>query len=300
MSKMKIDLFEKIILFLVIIIGIALISYSAIVIRNAHNLRIERNEIDSLYIKKYLSLQNNLLISEPNYQYDSIITKIIANQIDIIKEQDTLVNDLRQETNSNIDKINALLSFWVGIIALLGVFIPIALQFKLRADSNERMNVIEKRFHKIKKDIHKWSILQNKEIKYHSHIYTLNSICINAEHKISLELGNYESISQGIWDNAIENFKEIVTVIFSQEENNKNRYILIDSLIHTAVALDKINRSASRSQTRHRSITNAQDSVSRIITIIHSKNYPSWVSLHTTMQSLLQQLSIIDFYSLEK
>ena len=61
-------------------------------------------------------------------KYDSII---ITNQQQIIKRQEELVNDIRQETNNNIDKISAWLAFWIAVVALLGVFVPFTFQLSV-------------------------------------------------------------------------------------------------------------------------------------------------------------------------
>lgn len=59
-------------------------------------------------------------------------------QKEIIRRQDILTDDLRQETNNVINKVNGWLAFWMGIMAILGVFVPIALQFKLYRETRDR------------------------------------------------------------------------------------------------------------------------------------------------------------------
>lgn len=71
----------------------------------------------------------------------------IINQSNLIKRQDELINDIRQETNNNLDKMSTWLSFWIAIMALLGTLLPIALSFidhyrdeKLRDELSKRIN----------------------------------------------------------------------------------------------------------------------------------------------------------------
>lgn len=63
--------------------------------------------------------------------------RILKSQELVLDRQDVLVDDVRQETNNLINKMNGWLGFWIGIVALVGVFVPVALQFKLYRESKE-------------------------------------------------------------------------------------------------------------------------------------------------------------------
>lgn len=64
--------------------------------------------------------------------------RILKSQELVLNRQDVLVDDVRQETNNIINKMNGWLGFWIGIVALVGVFVPVALQFKLYRESKEK------------------------------------------------------------------------------------------------------------------------------------------------------------------
>lgn len=64
--------------------------------------------------------------------------RILKSQELVLDRQDVLVDDVRQETNNLINKMNGWLGFWIGIVALVGVFVPVALQFKLYRESKEK------------------------------------------------------------------------------------------------------------------------------------------------------------------
>lgn len=71
---------------------------------------------------------------------DSISMKletIRCNQLHLLEQQDRLIDDFRQEMNNNINKINTWLAYAIGIMGLVGVFIPIVIQFKIRSDEKE-------------------------------------------------------------------------------------------------------------------------------------------------------------------
>lgn len=69
-----------------------------------------------------------------------ILRLIIDNQKAISGDRDNILADARQNTNDAIEKITAELNFWVAIIAVLGVLIPIALTFKGEKNGKETID----------------------------------------------------------------------------------------------------------------------------------------------------------------
>ena len=67
----------------------------------------------------------------------SEVLKIRESQKLLFKHQEQLTDDIRQETNNIINKMNGWLGFWMGVMAILGVFVPIALQFKLYRENRD-------------------------------------------------------------------------------------------------------------------------------------------------------------------
>lgn len=68
----------------------------------------------------------------------SEVLKVREAQKQLLIRQNQLVDDIRQETNNIINKTNGWLGFWMGVMAILGVFVPIALQFKLYRESRDQ------------------------------------------------------------------------------------------------------------------------------------------------------------------
>lgn len=77
----------------------------------------------------------------------SEVLKIRESQKLLLMRQDQLTDDIRQETNNIINKMNGWLGFWMGVMAILGVFVPIALQFKLYRDNRDIEEKLTKRCH---------------------------------------------------------------------------------------------------------------------------------------------------------
>lgn len=85
------------------------------------------------------------------YNIDSLLTQedlqtILMMQQTILSRQNLLVDDIRQETNNTINKMNGWLALWLGVMAIIGVFVPIALQFKLTEDSRKEIENIKNKF----------------------------------------------------------------------------------------------------------------------------------------------------------
>lgn len=57
-------------------------------------------------------------------------------------QQERMVNDIRQETSSNLDKLNCWYAFWVAILTLLCGIVPILTQYKIYHDSKSRMDAV--------------------------------------------------------------------------------------------------------------------------------------------------------------
>lgn len=68
-----------------------------------------------------------ILTPAQSAKLDSVLDSIIARQSEIIERQESVIDDIRQETNNNLVKLDSWLSFWVAIMVVLGTILPIAL-----------------------------------------------------------------------------------------------------------------------------------------------------------------------------
>lgn len=96
---------------------------------------------------------------------DSATIAIIDSSIQVLKIHNNYcdnkmlqgLNDLRQETNNVIEKQNAWLSFWLGILALVGALFPVVVQLKVQHDQKQRFELeiknLENSIEDDKKDI---------------------------------------------------------------------------------------------------------------------------------------------------
>lgn len=90
-----------------------------------------------------------LSVSELKRLMDSINSGILDNQAQIIKRQDDLISDVRQETNNNLDKHSAWLAFWITILGFIGVVSPIAYQMMQSKTLEHKLDDTRRNFEKI-------------------------------------------------------------------------------------------------------------------------------------------------------
>lgn len=77
---------------------------------------------------------------------DSLCALVNANQAQILQRQADLVNDIRQETNNNLDKMAAWLSFWIAIIAIVGAVLPFAFQYFVMKREEAKFREMKREF----------------------------------------------------------------------------------------------------------------------------------------------------------
>lgn len=114
---------------------------------------VDMDHIDSIFVtpipsgnvnEDSLSLHSK---GTPAYKFiftQNDIESLKQTQKTLIARQDKMADDLRQETNNMINKVNGWLSFWMGVMAVLGVFVPIALQFKLYREARDSDQILRK------------------------------------------------------------------------------------------------------------------------------------------------------------
>lgn len=79
------------------------------------------------------------------WKIDSICQLNERLHSEVLRNQDRLINDIRQETNNNIDKVSAWLALWIGIISVVMVFLPIVVQYITYKKDESRLNDIERK-----------------------------------------------------------------------------------------------------------------------------------------------------------
>lgn len=94
----------------------------------------------------HISLTNKKDSIELNVIVQRLIknNEIVYNNYKYLNEkQESLVQDIRQETNNNINKLNMWLSFWIGMLAVFGVLSPIVAEYRYKTSNKDEMNKLK-------------------------------------------------------------------------------------------------------------------------------------------------------------
>lgn len=227
----------------------------------------KENKIDSLTTKKEV---DKYLIPL------SDILKVRESQKLLIMRQDQLIDDVRQETNNIINKMNGWLGFWMGVMAILGVFVPIALQLKLYRENRDTEERLRKECKEELTHLRKESTLYEKkcEITQRTSQAGIKAELLNMEIEIDQRFkriqNNYQRDMQIIrftatircFHNIIEspeirtnelrdqllvkNWKDIVTYLkkfieyYNQTTDNGNSYLMSVIIVQVASVLTSL------------------------------------------------------------
>lgn len=230
------------------------------------------------------------------------IDKVMDAHKALMARQDMLADDLRQETNNNINKVNGWLAFWMGVMAILGVFVPIALQFKLYRESRDREDLYQRRFKDTKTDVEKCirqinTDFQSEIVRIESYLYkrmekrvndeiaifepiklyfkvrTFNLLCKSSELK---DVSSRGRILDESWREITDKFADLIDY-FSSYKNNRDGSAHIDrefvytftvALVYVASALTTIKKLSNWRRTRR--VNMAVDRVKGLIRIMYN------------------------------
>lgn len=277
----KLGWMDRILLIILCIVAVSLMFFSIGYAIYPYKQDIDhRKEIDLSYRNNMEKRQQLIGLVDTCSTYDSAIAAIYASQITIVESQDNLINDLRQETNNNIDKINALISFWVGIMGLLGVFVPLILQFRLHYTDKKLRDELDEKQMRLE------SLLS---------INRLNSFRIIAEHGIKQECSDRGNVMQKLWEQSNDDLEKMINYCFTdkQNENDETRLNLVNSLVHILVTVSRVKTFLHIKHRRR--IDQISDKLNTLVSIIISKAYKDWETLHEEMKCILIELRKMDF-----
>lgn len=277
----KLGWMDRILLIILCIVAVSLMFFSIGYAIYPYKQDIDhRKEMDLSYRNNMEKRQQLISQVDTCSTYDSAIAAIYASQITIVKSQDTLINDLRQETNNNIDKINALISFWVGIMGLLGVFVPLILQFRLHYTDKKLRDELDEKQMRLE------SLLS---------INRLNSFRIIAEHGIKQECSDRGDVMQKLWEQSNDDLEKMINYCFTdkQNENDETRLNLVNSLVHILVTVSRVKIFPHIKHRRR--IDQISDKLNLLVSKIISKTYKDWETLHEEMKCILIELRKMDF-----
>lgn len=190
-------------------------EYDTIFVNNSKRIL---DQLNRLYTVRPMKGRINKQLEDLAHKNDSIMAFVVANQLTIMKRQDDLVNDIRQETSNNIDRINSVLTFWLGIMSLVGVLVPIALQIRLKHSSEYELSTLREEKDRLQNDMHCLA----EKFSYIGNISALQNI---SQCRSTPESIDSQTLIKCIWKDSLYRFECVFSSIFSEIEENKLRII---------------------------------------------------------------------------
>lgn len=141
-----------------------------------------------------------------------VIQTICDNHKYLTERYNELVNDMRQETNNNLNKLNSWFSFWIGILALFGVLAPIMAEYRFSVANRAEMEKIKREATDLINEIQK----QNKKIEenYKQYVAIIDSIDVKTSIN-TLSISHDERLTNGI-----ERRNQLREIIFKNTLNS--------------------------------------------------------------------------------
>ena len=240
----------------------------------------------SLKFEPRLPLTNNYKLSV-EVTGDSVLNNNDRLELDSLKqilqkskkeEYAEGINDVRQETNNIINKINGWLSFWLAILTLIGGVLPVVLSWRQEQDNNKKfsdlgnditdrgnkiekrvtekindLNVLHNQLRKVLKEQKAELVKQQNSRKLHeTHISITNiisSFMAAKNNKLIEDSFERDLLRISLLNALATEFEKITDCIFSEEYRSDCKIILKTILIQyyslyasLRITLQKVNK----------------------------------------------------------
>lgn len=233
-----------------------------------------KNEIYSEY--RVLQITNKKTLSAK--EQEAAIKTLIGHVAFIESQQETVLNDLRQESNNIINKVNGWLGFWIAILAIFGGIVPIIIQYVLHKRSQfEIKQVIES--------------INKKACSNHLQLL-VSSVCLQNEFGIILDNAQRGDLINLIIADMNSSFEELVNLAENNENTLSREYetSIINALIQYYRAIDALIILERREDRGYRRLFKLHGDIrSLIIKIIDHSNY-SRDKIWSALMDLLPKL----------
>ena len=168
------------------------------------------------------------------------------------KQQSDLIADLRQETNSNIDKMNAWLGFWIAVLAVLCAIIPILIQYRIYRESKNQIKSLRKQIDE-----------QEQYLQLNEQLYGLR---VNYQNSIFADDINREKFSSYLITSIVKYFNTYIN-IYSESGWNLTKEEREKLLVLFVRLMDIIDLNNLRLPVRspRRGINNLRNTIRNII-----------------------------------
>lgn len=198
------------------------------------------------------------------------------------RQHSNLIADLRQETNSNIDKMNAWLGFWIAILAVLCAIIPILIQYRIYRESRDKQRELHNQLCVLQNQL---CVLQS-QLQMSEQLYCLR---VNFQCSILADSTNRNELTNQLIGSLVLSFRDYKEYIDRPDtltEERKNKFLV--ELIRLWEIIDQI---IIRPQNRNvRKLYILRDTISKIILILSNGTF-SQDKFSKEFSSLILQLN---------
>lgn len=179
---------------------------------------------------------------------NQILREIVRQQAETRTHNADLILDVRQEVNNNLDRISIWLTIWVAILGLLGVFIPLFMQFTVFKNEKSRIDeTIAKADNKLieieqkaDKDIKeaKQEVMAIASQEHVKEIQRLaNALNLGIDFRLIKELDQKSDFDIHFFNASLENLKSLIDDLKSAYKDQftnikpKDEWLIIESFI---------------------------------------------------------------------
>lgn len=242
--------------------------------------------------KTVIPLADYSLVLEPTTfkdkqyaQLDSIVKIVNENQQWIIRRQETLVNDIRQETNNTIDK----LALWSGVaiclVSFFGCLVPIWQNNITRHDLEKSMDVY----------------IQNLKRQEAAHQLYRTCECITLGLK-SKQVDNNASLrllTGSLLHSMCSNFSTLVGIIKKDMESKEHKEVNASenriALLHALIEIDEVLRTITVRMKDSEQLAKAQvicDDIRRLVNELANSTFSFNDSFMNSLNHLVRSLEL--------
>lgn len=188
------------------------------------------------------------------------------------QREEHLINDMRQEVNNSIDKMNAWFAVWIAVLALMCGLLPVLFQYRAHDETAQHINDERERIQDIAnqsinrgreelrlmisnandsfkeqlKDVKDNISDLNKRINDVSFMHLVNSIMTENDCQVMTDAYGRDAIQAFHINGVLQSFEEVVQHILPNHSitivSGKEKQALVAALIHLYAVLDLLSR----------------------------------------------------------
>ena len=247
------------------------------------------------YELEYINISNcdSIKILYDELQVESLITytqEIVAKNTWLEEQYNNIVSDIRQENNNLIDKVNLWLTFWIAVLSIISIILPIIVQYQVYREFEK--NILKKvrdlrlKMENYQKD-HQSIINKHQSERILREGINLLMVGIDSSLVEPPNLKN-NAYFKHLWFSVYEQLRIISNEYFNNKKNVDINcdYQLTDLLLYMYDYMNQLQRVVPVYKSRDFNLV--QDSIRKTFLKIINNEYPSYESLKKEYNDLIE------------